>query len=339
MSTIIDVEKESGVSRSTISRYLNGKTVTEENRRKIKKAIDELSYLRNPIASGLKSQKTYTVGCVMPDITDPFFPLIMKVFQQYMRENGYQTILNNYGNDLELEIDQVRILANKRVDGLVIATGNKNGAHIQECLDNGLPVVLLDRLIEGLDCDSVVVDNYNATFDAISLAIRKGHTKIGYVRGPNIYTDIERFNGFKDALIKNNIEVEDKYIVRADIIEHDAARQFMRLMNCSSPPTMVFFSNVYLAAGALEAMIEYELDIPKDVSIMTFDRIASFPYYGFTRSIKPEFSSICQPLREIGIMTAETLLKRINYGMDDYKAMNIELKTSFMMTDSVEDIV
>lgn len=339
MATILDVENKSGVSRSTISRYLNGKKVTEENRKRIEQAINELSYQRNPLASGLKSSKTYTVGCVLPDITDPFFPQIIKVFQKHMRENGYQTILNNYGNDLNLEIDQVKMLANKRVDGLVVATGNKDGSHIKECLDNNLPVVLLDRLIKDLECDSVTIDNYQATYDAISLAIRKGHTKIGYIRGPHIYTDIVRFEGFKDALSINGVELKDEYVVDADIVEHDATRQFMRLMNISSPPTLIFCSNVYLAVGALEAMIEYGLDIPREISLMTFDRVSSFPYYGFTRCIKPEFSSIYQPLKQMGIKTAETLLKRMDCGMENYKAMNIELKTSFMMTESVADIV
>jgi LacI family transcriptional regulator len=337
MPTIIDVEKESGVSRSTISRYLNGKKVIGENRIKIESAIQQLSYQRNPMASGLKSSKTYTVGCVLPDITDPFFPQIIKTFQKYMREHGFQTILNNYGNDLELEIDQVKILANKRVDGLVIATGNANGKHIQECLNENLPVVLVDRLIDGLECDSVTVDNYRATYDAISLAIRKGHTKIGYVNGPEVYTDIVRFNGFKDAMQKNGLPIIDDYIVRADLIEHDASRQFMRLLNMPSPPSLIFCSNVYLAMGAFEAMVEYGLSIPKDVSVMTFDRLSAFPYYGFTKCIKPEFTSIHQPLTEMGIKTAQILLKRLEMGMENYKPIKTELKTSFFITESVAD--
>jgi LacI family transcriptional regulator len=339
MTTILDVEKASGVSRSTISRYLNGKGVTEENRIKIEHAINGLSYQRNPIASGLKSSKTYTVGVVLPDITDPFFPRIIKVFQEHMMAQGYQTILNNYGNDHNTEINQVKILANKRVDGLVVATGNRNVAHIEECLSENLPVVLLDRLVEGLECDSVSVDNYFATYDAIALAIRKGHTRIGYIRGPEVYTDIVRFNGFRDALLKNGREVQEEYVVRADLVEHDAARQFMRLLNMSPPPSLIFCSNIYLALGAFEAVMEYGLKIPKEVSIMTFDRISSFPYYGFTKCSKPEFASICQPLEDIGIRTAETLLKRLSMGMENYQPMKIKLKTSFIMTDSVAEIV
>ena len=337
MTTILDVEKKSGVSRSTISRHLNGKNIDKANKIKVEQAIKELSYQRNPIASGLKSKRTYTVGCVVPDITHPFFPMIIKNFQKYMETNGYQTILNSYNNDLDLEIAQVKTLAN-RVDGLVVVTGSRDGLHIRECLNEKLPVVLLDRMIEGFECDSVLVDNYHATYDAISLAIRKGHTRMGYIRVSDLYSENLRFDGFKDALTNNGIKIEEKYIVRADLIEHDATRQFMRLMNMPIPPTLIFCSNVYIAMGALEAMIEYNLNIPKDVSVMTFDRLSSLPYYGFTRCIKPEFTYISQPLEDLGIKTAETLLMRINNGMDNYKPISIELKTSFFLTESVADV-
>ena len=339
MVTIVDVEDKSGVSRSTISRYLNGKSVRPENKRKIEQAIQELSYKRNPMASGLKSNKTFTVGCVLPDITDPFFPGIIKVFQEEMLIEGYQTILNTYGNDTDLEVEQVRSLANKRVDGLIVATSMKDGGHIQDCLDNNLPVILLDRLIDGLSCDSVTVDNYQSVYDAISLAIRKGHRKIGYIRGPEFYTDIVRFQGFKDALSKNGIDIPDDYVIHAELTEHDATRQFMHLMNLSDPPTLIFCSNVYLTMGAVEAMLEYNLDIPKDISVMVFDLLSSFPYYGFTKAIKPEFSSIVQPIEKIGLNTAELLLNRLEKGMNDYDPINIELKTIFTITESVANII
>jgi len=338
MTTIIDVEEKSGVSRSTISRYLNGKNVRPGNKSKIEQAIEALSYQRNPMASGLKSSKTYTVGCVLPDITDPYFPGIIKVFQEKMQKLGYQTIFNTYGNDTGLEVEQVRSLANKRVDGLIVATSKKDGSHIQDCLDNGLPVILLDRLVEGLKCDSVTVDNYQSVFDAISLAIRKGHRKIGYIRGRELYTDVVRLRGYKDALERSGIENPEEYIVIADTIEHDSTRQFMRLLNLSDPPTLIFCSNVYYTMGAFEAMLEYDLDIPKDVSVMTFDLLSSFPYYGFTSCFRPQFASIVQPLENIGLKTAELLIHRLEKGMNDYDPINIELKTIFTMTESVADL-
>jgi len=334
MHTILDVEKKSGVSRSTISRYLNGRNVTDENRIKIEQAIKELSYHRNPMARGLKSSKTYTIGVVLPAVSDPFFPALMMGFQKYMRNNGYQIIFNISNNDPELEIKQVNSLVKNRVDGLVVVSNNKQGDHIQRCLDTGLPVVLLDRLIDGFECDSVTVDNYNAVYDAISLCIRRGHKKIAFL-GSQFYTDNERLKGLCGALNKAGISIRDEYIVRAQIEEHDSARQFMRLLNLADPPTLIFCSNVYHSLGAFEAMLEHKIDIPGEVSVISFDRLSASPYYGFTKCIYPEFASICQPNNEVSIQTAKLLLDRIEKGLENYTPIQLELKTSFHMTESV----
>lgn len=337
MHTILDVEKKSGVSRSTISRYLNGKKVTEENRIKIEQAIAELSYRRNPMASGLKSSKTYTVGMVLPSISDPFFPKLVVGFQKYMREHGYQTIFNSSDHDPELEVRQVEILANKRVDGLVVASVHKEGAHIKKCLRSGLPVILLDRLIEGLECDSVTVDNYHAVYDALSLCIRKGHKKIAFL-GSKYYTDMERFRGFTVALKRAGLPLREEYIAWAEITQHDSARQFMRLLNLVEPPDMVFCSNIYHTLGVLESMLEYKIQIPKEVSVLSFDSLEASPFYEFTRCIHPRFASICQPHELISMETAKLLLKRIEEGIPDYKPTRLELATSFDIAESVADL-
>jgi len=340
LTTILDVEKISGVSKATISRYLNGKNVKKENRVKIDKAIKELDYNINPFASGLKSNRTNTIGVIVPVITDQFFPPILKIFGNYMSKNNYQIILSHYGFDKSTEIKQAKVLENKKVDGILIASSSYNGKHVKECLKNKIPVVLLDRLIPGLRCDSVTVDNYNATFDAISLAIRKGHKKIAIIRVLKSYTDDERFKGYKDALKINQLELRKNYIAKIYYTyEQDAAkREFMRLLSLKDPPSLIFCSNIYLAAGALKARLEYNIKIPEEVSVIVFDQLSKFPNYSFVSLIKPEFSAICQPLSEIGVTTAKILLNRIKKGIDNYKPENIELKTTFIMTESVADL-
>ena len=340
VKTILDVEKVSGVSKATISRYLNGKRVNEKNKEKIDKAIKELNYNINPLASGLKSKRTNTVGVIIPIITDQFFPPILRAFENYMSKNNYQMILSNYGNDISLEKKQVKVLANKKVDGIVIASGSYDGEHVQECLDNKIPVVLLDRLISSIKCDSVTVDNYNATFDAMSLAVRRGHKKIAIMRLLKCYTDDERFKGYKDALEINQLEPRKDYIsgIYNAWDQDSPKREFMRFLNLKDPPTLIFCSNTYLAAGALKARLEYKIKIPEEVSVIVFDQLSQFPYYSFVSLIKPEFSGICQPLEEIGETVGKVLIDRIKKGMDNYKPENIELKTTFRMTDSVADL-
>jgi len=340
MTTILDVEKKSGVSKSTISRYLNGKKVSKKNSEKIAQTIKEMDYSINPLASGLKSSRTNTIGIVIPVITDQFFPPIIRAFEQYMGKNNYQIILNSYNIDESLEKSQVKILVNKKVDGIVIATSSYDSEHLKACMKSKIPVVLLDRLIPGFKCDSVTVDNYQATFDAISLAVRKGHKKIAIMRGVRSYTDDERFKGYKDAMDINQLELRKGYVTKTinSYEQDDAKRDFMRLLSLKESPSLVFCSNIYLAAGVLKARLEYNIKVPDEVSVIAFDQLSKFPNYSFVSLIKPEFSGICQPLSEIGVVSAKILLDRINKGMDNYKPDNVELKTTFIMTESVADL-
>ena len=116
-----------------------------------------------------------------------------------MTENGYNVILSDYGNDPEKEIKQLELLSNRKIDGAVIATSNSSGKHIQACIDAGLPVILLDRLLPDIKCDSITVDNFNAVYDAVSRCIAYGHSNIGAVYG-QYYTDKERIGGLKKAM-------------------------------------------------------------------------------------------------------------------------------------------
>ncbi|MBI9103881.1 MAG: LacI family DNA-binding transcriptional regulator [Spirochaetales bacterium] len=337
MATIIDVENESGVSKSTISRFLQGKRVTEENRVKIEKAIKKLDYRLNPIASGLKSSKTKTIGAVIPDITDYFFPPIIKEFESYMSDHGYHTILSDYGNDKSREINQLELLIDKKVDGIVLASDSDHGTHIEACLRRGIPVVLLDRLISGLECDSVTVDNYQASFNAINRCINMGHRNIGAVHGTH-HTDRERMRGFKEALMGRGLDVNTDFICEVKLEKGMSEQKIRELIGMANGPSLIFCSNIYIGNGALKVRLKDGLRIPEDISFIVFDDLSSFPNHDYISLIKPEFSSINQPLYDLGRSSAKLLLERLELGMDDYKPMNIELKTAFKLTPSVKEI-
>lgn len=339
MSTILDVEKKSGVSKSTISRYLNGKGVTTENRIKIEQAIKELDYRINPLASGLKTNKTRVVGVVIPDISEPFFPPIVKRLERKLCEQGYRILISNYGNDIRQEKMQVEAMVNQRVEGLILVSSSQSGEHVETCMRQGIPVVLLDRAIEGLACDTVTVDNYQASFDAISLAIRKGHRKIAIIRvNGGLFPDLQRYEGYVSALKSHQIEVRQEYMVFADIAEDDAKRQFMFLMDLPDPPTLIYCANANVAVGGFAAVLEFHLKVPEHVSVLSFDKLSDLPYYGFVRSIRPEFSSICQPIDLLAETTVDLLLQRIEQGMDSGPAVYKELRTSLYMTDSIKNL-
>ncbi|MDC7225814.1 MAG: LacI family DNA-binding transcriptional regulator [Spirochaetales bacterium] len=334
MSTILDVEKESGVSKSTISRFLHGRSVNEENRIKIEEAIKKLNYKMNPIASGLKSSKTFSVGALLPDITDSFFPPIIKEFERCMSENGYNVILSDYGNNPDKERKQLEVLSDKKLDGFVIATSNTISEHIQQCLDDNLPIILLDRLLPDLECDSITVDNFNATYNAISECIKMGHTNFGAVYG-HYFTDVERLRGFQKAIKDNGLKADPEKIIKVHLADDSPEEAFAKLLDMKDAPSLIFCSNIYMGIGALKVRLQRNLNIPEDVSVLVFDDIATFPNHDYISYIKPEFANISQPLTEIGKYAAELLLERIKNPDRKYEAVNIELKTRFNMTGSI----
>lgn len=335
--TILDVEKESGVSKSTISRYLHGRSVNKDNKIKIERAIKKLNYKINPLASGLRSSKTFSVGVVLPDITDSFFPPIIKEFERCMSANGYNVILSDYGNDPEKEISQLEMLSDKRIDGVVVATSNTRGSHIQTCLNNNLPIILLDRLLPDIDCDSITVDNFNSTYTAITECIKLGHTKISAVYC-QYYTDSERIRGLVKAMKDNGINPDSAKLINIDLNRDNPEESITRLLDMKERPSLLFCSNIYIGIGALKVRLQRNLRIPEDISVLSFDDIATFPNHDYISYIRPEFSSISQPLTEIGKYAAELLLERIKNPGSEYKAVNIELKTKLKMTGSVAEL-
>ena len=337
MATIIDVEKESGVSKSTISRYLQGRNVTDSNREKIDNAIAKLGYKVNPIASSLKSSRTFSVGVLLPDITDSFFPPIIKEFEHYMASEGYHVILSDYGYDSLNERRQLMQLVEKKVDGIIVASSDGIGDFIQSVRETGLPVVMIDRQIKDLKCDSITVNNFDASYEAVCRCIRMGHQKIGAVYGP-FSTDRQRLEGLEQAMIDNGLSINKEYFRESNIksdLNDSPEKSFEELIELNDPPSLIFCSNVYIGIGALKARLKKQLNIPLDISVLVFDDISTFPNHDYVAYIKPEFSNITQPLAKIGHSAAELLLKRLKEPLEEADPVNIELQAAINITGSV----
>jgi len=213
MMTIVDVAKKAGVSKSTISRYLNGEKVRDENRVKIEKAIKEMNYQINPMARALKTSKSYTIGVVIPNIVDLFATHIIQSCEQYLNEKGYSIILCDSREDSSIEEKRLDFLRSKMVDGIIIQPCSSEGKHIKELLNQNIPVVLIDRMIPEIECDCVMADNASGAYDGVSALIQKGHTKIAVITGPDyIYTALQRFEGYRRAMKDHGLPLEGRYI-------------------------------------------------------------------------------------------------------------------------------
>ena len=212
-----DIARLTGLGLATISSYFNGGNVREKNRIKIEKAIEELHYEVNEVARGLKTNATKTIGVVIPELNNIFCAEIITGMEDILRSHGYATIVCDCRTDKKLEQEAVEFLIRRRVDGIINMPVDETGAHLKRFQKTGKPIVLIDRKIQGIPCDSVLVDNKKAAEDAMHLFIEKGHRKIGIIGGPEgIFTAEERLEGYYTALKKAGISIKNSLVYHGD---------------------------------------------------------------------------------------------------------------------------
>ena len=205
-ATLKDVASATGLSTATISKYINGIPVKEQNKITIDKVIAELDFHINDIARGLKTNRTRTIGVLIPELENIFSTAIVSSIEDVLMLHGYSTILCDYKSNPKLEAEKAVFLINKMVDGIITMPYYADGGYIKKLINKEIPIVLIDRMIDGVECDSVLVDNLNASYSAVEQLIKKGHKRIGIICGPkNIYTTKERLKGY--------IRVQEDYAI------------------------------------------------------------------------------------------------------------------------------
>jgi len=308
--TLSDVAERAGVSVSTVSRVLNDqagnyriKRATEE---KIKAAARDLKYKANHVARGLRLNKTFTLGVLAPDISNPFFAHIIKRVQSAAHGHGYSIVVCNTDENLELEIEQVNLLHRKRVDGLVAMPVGQRHDHFQDWLQKGLSLVLVDRCFDELDAPSVCVDNFRGAYEAVDHLVKAGHTRIAMIQGlPNTYTNTARVRGYRDALSANGISVDEALIAGGDFRQENGYVETKLLFGLDEPPTAIFATSDLITLGVLTALAEEGLEIPKDVSLIAFDD------FDFAPHLKCPLSVVWQPKEMMGELAVKLLIEQI----------------------------
>lgn len=333
MSTIKDVARVSKTSVGTVSRYLNGYPIKDSNRERVESAIEELDFTINLIARGLKTNRTNTVGILIPRLSNIFSTHIIEGMEQTFDEHGYSILVCDSRNDVVKEKEKLRFLKDKLVDGIIMMPVEDTGEHIKQIQEGGLPIVLVDRLVKDIRCDGVVSDNVNGAYQAIENIIIRGHKRIGIIAGPqNIYTARERIEGYYRALRDYNVEVDENLIIYSDYTQAGGTKAIERLLKLSIPPTSIFAANYETTIGVIKAMIDKGIMIGQDISIFGYDQIE------LSQVITPPLSLVIQPMDEIGRKAAELLIKRMR---GDYTGfpMICRLKTEIVVTNSVKKLV
>jgi len=335
MVTLNYISEKMGLSVTTVSRALNNKSkkyrISKETEARVQKVANELGYKPNTLARGLRLKKTYSIGLVIPDISNPFFAFVAKTIQTYGYNNGYSTIVCNTDEQIQSEIEQIELLRSKAVDGFIIMPVGTESKHIEELLNDNYPLVLLDRCFQSIQASSVLVDNYFGAYSAVEHVIKKGHTKIAIIQGlPKTYTNTERVKGYTKALEDNNIVVCKEFIVGKDYGIDNGYIETKMLLNMVNRPTAIFSTGDMITVGVLKALGEEKLKIPSDISLVAFDDTYLAPY------LCSPLTSIRQPKDLMGQMAIKMIIEAIN------KKKNIDsqivLKPKLIIRKSVKSI-
>lgn len=300
--TVKDVALEAGVSTATVSRVINGDAkVRSETAEKVQKVLESSGYRMNQVARSLKTRKTHTIGIIAPEFKNDFFMSIVTGVEAVLKKEGYSVILCSSQENIDEEKARLRLLKEKSVDGVVIIPGSHEGSHFQ--IMEETPLVLIDRLVQNSESDTVLSDNFQGSYDSIKHAVNNGAHRIGFIGGDqNLSSAQERFEGYCKALEDSHIPLDEKLVLFGDYHEDSGYKLMKRLMEQKNAPSYIFISNYFMHLGAARYLLRTE---HQGLHILSFDDLPLAAFFPYTSII------VAQPMEEIGRKAAEVLLKRI----------------------------
>lgn len=331
---IKDVAKRAGVSVTSVSRVLNGeKYVSEDVLARVNEAIEELKYSPSHIARSLKKQKTNTIGVIVPDLTSNFYSTILSSIEENASKYGYNLIVCNIAENLSKELKYLYIFQEMRVEGIIIMHEKTNDDIVSFVQNATMPILFSSVKSPDPTFMSVLIDDYQAAFDATEYLIDAGHTAISYLGGDlqDITSGQSRYNGFRDALIKHEIAINPDYIKFGDYKLPSGQALMKELLALPNRPTVVFAASDDMAVGALNCALDQGLHVPDDISIIGFDGST------ITNIVRPSITSMQQPIYEMGQISLESLHKLITRPKTQQKT-DIVLQHELVVRDSCKKI-
>ncbi|MGI2329218.1 LacI family DNA-binding transcriptional regulator [Planococcus sp. YIM B11945] len=307
--TIAEVAEHAKVSKSTVSQFLNKRYeyMGEATRKRIEAAIQELDYHPNIVARSLKQKSTHTVGVIVANILHSFSTQILRTIENDFNKHGFHIIICNADDEPEKERNYIEMLLAKQVDGLIIFPTGGNLDLYEQMKKKSFPVVFMDRKIDGLGIDTVMLDNQQAARLAVNKFIESDYTKISIITTSiirNTSPRVERIAGYKEALKENNLPVLPEYIKTADA-EH-LQQVLQELFALEAPPEAILAGNDIVLIEVLKYMKEHNLTIPNDVAVIGIDEVSFASFY------TPPITVVAQPTIDMAHQATELLLQQIN---------------------------
>jgi LacI family transcriptional regulator len=322
-ATIKEVAAITGVHASTVSRVLNPETrkmVSEKVAEKVLRVARELGYLRNPLASGLRTRRSHTVGVLIPDLSNPLFPPIVRGIERVLDKEGYIVVLADSENSERTEHALVENLVARQVDGLILATAHRKDPVVEECIEHNIPLVLVNRTVDKHNVTSVINDDEYGIRLVLQHLSELGHDDIAFVGGPqNTSTGHARYRAFLSLCKEMRLKVSRDIIVNGNAFSEAAGRAALNqiLDKSVTPFTAVVAANDLLALGCLDVLAERGLNCPRDISITGFNHMP------FIDRINPSMTTISIPHTELGMQAAYLLLERLRHPEKPSKTLRL----------------
>lgn len=330
--TLKQIAEELGLSVMTVSRAINNKmNVDEKTRERVLEKARSMGYTPNHVAKSLVSSKTYTIGVVIPEISHSFFPEVVRGIEEVTYNTNYQLILTHSAEKFDREMDALKTLRSKRVDGILISTAQSvtDYEFYKEIIELGIPFVFFDRCVENIGASCVSVNDRVSSQRITGHLVEHGYKKIACLHGPRkVSIGRERFEGYLEAMNNAGLTVDEKWIVESSFHEEEGRKAMNELLSLSEKerPRAVVAVNDPVAFGAMEAIKEQGFSIPGDIAVVGFtdDIRASL--------VEPTLTTIRQPAYQVGKKGAEKLIETIEN--DDDTVENIEIVTELVIRES-----
>lgn len=305
---ITEVARHARVSTATVSRTINRTgTVRPDTAEKVWRVVRKLGYHPDTNARALVSGRSHQLGLIISDIANPFFPELVKSFEEIALRNGFEVLVANTGYDTERMSQSVRRMLERKVDGVAVITSEMEKELIAQMERRRLPMVFLDTGRVRDRISNIKVDYSSGIREAVEHLFRLGHERIAFISGPlDLRSALTRRSSFMQWLKRYNLLRNEKMIETGNHKIDGGELAMQRLLALPQRPTAVLASNDLTAIGALRAIYSAKLRVPEDVSVVGFDDIQSAAFQN------PGLTTVRQPLREMGVIAAETLLRRIN---------------------------
>ncbi len=330
--TLKDIAQKLKLSVSTVSRALKGSTeINVETSKQVVALAEELRYSPNPIALSLKDKKTKVIGVMVQEIANNYCSAVIAGIENCACQMGYQVIISQSHEKYDTEVQNTRLLASRRIDGLIITLSNETRQtdHLTELIDKGIPVVMFDRVSDNIATHKVVVDDYQGAFDATSHLIEQGYQNIAHVTiSKHLLITQNRLKGYTDALEAHRLPVKKEWILYCDFNMQAVEKEIRKLFGGAKHPDAVLASVERLSVACLKVLRELQLHVPNDVALVGFSDNPLSPF------LNPALTSVCQPTFDMGQLAVELLIDLIESKQPVKEFKTVQMKTELHVYES-----